>query len=46
MCRLHRQIVNYDLEIELISSSRWMAEWSGANPLPPREGGGAGLDHN
>ena len=36
MCRQHRQIVDYDLEIELKSSSRRMAEWSGAPPLPPR----------
>ena len=44
MCRQHRQIVDYDLEIELKSSSRRMAEWSGAPVLPPREVGGAGSD--
>ena len=34
--------VDYDQEYELMSPSSWMAEWSGAPPLPPRETGGAG----
>ena len=33
--------VDYDGEYELKSLSKWMAEWSGAPPLPPREAGGA-----
>ena len=35
--------VDYEPENEPISSSQWMAEWSGAPSLPPREGGEADL---
>ena len=38
MCRLRRQIVDYILEIELVSLSRWMAEWSRAPPLSSSRG--------
>ena len=34
--------VDYDGEYELLLITSWMAEWSGAPPLPPREAGGAG----
>ena len=35
--------MDYEPENEPISSSQWMAEWSGAPSLPPREGGEADL---
>ena len=38
--------MDYDQEIKLISSTHWMAEWSRAPALPPREVGGAGDHHH
>ena len=34
--------VDYDRENDPTLSSQWMAEWSGAPAIPPREAGGAG----
>ena len=34
--------VDHDQENEPLSSTRWMAEWSGAPTLPPRKAGSAG----
>ena len=36
------ELVDYDGEYELLLITSWMAEWSGAPPLPPCEAGGAG----
>ena len=36
--------MEYDRVNKPMSSSEWIAEWSEAPPIPPREVGGAGTD--